>query len=54
MTRMNRRAFNHIAITSLPAISGVRAASSFGAGKPAPIALRIGYQKSSTLITLLN
>ena len=50
MTFLTRRAFTRIALASLLAAAGVSA----HAEDAAPVALRIGYQKSSTLITLLK
>ncbi|MEX3855362.1 aliphatic sulfonate ABC transporter substrate-binding protein [Paraburkholderia sp. BR10923] len=49
MTQITRRAFTRFAVASLLAASAPR-----GFSQTAPVALRIGYQKSSTLITLLK
>jgi sulfonate transport system substrate-binding protein len=53
MIRMNRRAFNRVAVASLVALAGSHAGAS-SAAEQAAVTLRIGYQKSSTLIALLK
>ncbi|MBN3765609.1 aliphatic sulfonate ABC transporter substrate-binding protein [Burkholderia sp. Ac-20365] len=55
MAYMTRRAFARLALVSLVSLSSALvSAQSFAQSSGAPIALRIGYQKSSTLITLLK
>ncbi|AFQ48307.1 aliphatic sulfonate ABC transporter substrate-binding protein [Burkholderia cepacia] len=49
MTSMNRRAFAHAMLAAGLSAAGIRAHA-----ESAPSVLRIGYQKSSTLITLLK
>jgi sulfonate transport system substrate-binding protein len=51
MASITRRAFARLALASLFALTS---AHSFAQASASPIALRIGYQKSSTLITLLK
>ncbi|WP_109479844.1 aliphatic sulfonate ABC transporter substrate-binding protein [Paraburkholderia sp. C35] len=55
MTYMTRRGFARLAFASLVALaSALTSAQSFAQNSGAPVSLRIGYQKSSTLITLLK
>ncbi|WP_144108113.1 aliphatic sulfonate ABC transporter substrate-binding protein [Paraburkholderia sp. BCC1886] len=54
MAQMTRRAFNRVAVASLLASLSTRGWTQGTASNAAPVALRIGFQKSSTLITLLK
>jgi sulfonate transport system substrate-binding protein len=54
MALITRRAFARVILASLIGVSGANAFAQASSPAVAPGALRIGYQKSSTLITLLK
>jgi sulfonate transport system substrate-binding protein len=54
MALLNRRAFIRVALASSLTTLAARGYAQTSATNGEPVALRIGYQKSSTLITLLK
>ena len=54
MASITRRAFARIALVSLLALTSAQSFAQTSNANGAPVLLRIGYQKSSTLITLLK